>query len=298
MRTLPLLLLSSLAAAPLLAQDQAPPVRFFIDGGYGQSDKTFDTNGKKISGADYSISTLRGGVSYDFKQIGDLGIGVDVTTSFADRQLRGAKSGFKPRDLGAMLHIEAPRYGLRAGYIQDFGPDFEAGSYTNSDNLNAVVVGANASTFFTPNLRVFGRADYFVTLKQDVTRTATVGGVTVGTKAETNTGDWLVGQAGVGFRPAEAIELGGRLAYHYQTGSDDNADGVGTAGEKTSNFSIIPFIHLNQPGSPFTFYAEGRSDREYGPVGYSLSGNNSVMGLTAVTVGLRYSFRADSQMRY
>ncbi len=298
MRTLPLLLLSSLAAAPLLAQDQAPPVRFFLDGGYGQSDKTFDSAGKKISGADYSLSTLRGGVSYDFTQIGDLGIGVDVNASFADRQYKGAKSGFKPRDLAVLAHIEAPRYGLRAGYVQDFGPDFEAGAYTNSDNLNAVVVGANLQTFFSPNLRVFGNADYFVTLKGDVTRSATIGGVNVGTKAETNTGDWITGQAGVGFRPAQAIELGARLAYQYQTESDDNADGIGTPGEKTSNLSVIPFIHLNQPGSPFTFYAEGRSDREYGPVGYSLSGNNSAMGLTAVTVGLRYSFRADSRMRY
>ncbi len=295
MRTNHLLLLSAFAAAPAFAQDQAPPLRVFVDGGYGQTNERFNGSGDKV-GADYQITTARAGLSYDFMQIGDLGIGADLKFTAANLEYEGVKSGFKPRDLGVMLHLDSPRYGLRAGYIQDLGPEAEVSGGTlsvfpNSDQLNAVVVGANAQTFFSPNLRVFGNADYFVTLKGDQTEFVGAPGTNVGTVVtnSVNTGDIFAGQAGVGFRPMEALEVGARLAYEYQAKSGDNEP----VGEKASNFSFIPFVHLNQPGSPFTFYAEARTDREYAPVGYSFSGNNSAMGKTGVVVGLRYAFRAD-----
>lgn len=294
MRTTPLLLLSSIVALPALAQDQAPPLRFFIDGGYSQTNERFNGSGDKV-GADIQLSTLRGGISYDFMQIGELGIGADLKFSAANLESEGATSGFSPRDVGVLLHLEAPRYGLRAGYIHDLGPETRVEGTSvkipNTDQLSAIQVGGNAQTFFSPNLRVFGNVDYFVTLKGEQVELGGVPGVPVEVVTDANTGDIIAGQAGVGFRPMEALEVGARLAYDYQWSSQDNEP----VGEKASNFSIIPFVHLNQPGSPFTFYVEGRADREYAPIGYSFSGNNSPMGKTGVVVGLRYALRADQR---
>ncbi len=299
MRTTPLLLLSSIVALPALAQDQAPPLRFYIDGGYGQSNNRFNGSGDKVDG-DFENTTLRAGLAYDFMQIGDLGIGAHANFQAANVRIDEIESGFGPQNLGVGLHLKAPRYGMNVAFLYDMGNDAQYNATTmsegpNTDGLNAIRIGADASTFFSPNLRILGDAAYITTLKGDVTRTFTAGGVTAGTTAETNTGDWFVGQVGVGFRPMPAFEVGAKLAYQYQTAADDNAPSYPgeAAGQKQSNFSVIPFVNLNQPGSPFAFYLEGRSDREYGPIGFTLSGNNTPAGKTGVVVGMRYTMRAD-----
>lgn len=299
MRTTPLLLLSSIVALPALAQDQAPPIRFYIDGGYGSTNQQFDNGGEKI-GASIELMTARAGAAYDFMQIGDLGLGAHVDFSMANVEIDSRKSGFKPQNVGIGLHLEAPRYGMHAGYMLDLGPSAELSGSTvtipNTDQLDAVNFGGKLNTFFNDNLRVFGNADYFVTMKGDVDV------IVQGQKlslSDVNYGDWVTAQAGVGFRPTEGLEVGAKLAYQYQwEGESMSILGASApSNAKSSNFSIIPFVSFNQPNSPLTFYAEGRADREYGPIGYSFSGNNSPMGKTGVVVGLKYSFRADQTGR-
>jgi hypothetical protein len=276
-----------------------PRVRFGAEGGAARTDRFFDNDGDRQTAGEtlLGLTTAKAWFTYDLAQIGDMGVGVGASFDMADQRTSAGgtdvSSGFQPRNAGFHGYIRTPAYSLRGGYLLDIGEQGESAAgdvkLANSDGVDAVFLGATLQGWATPNVRLFGGADYHLTLAQDVERVVQVlPGLPLTTqRGEFDPGDQLDAFGGLGFRVG-GVELGAKL--HLQLVTEAKLNDTVQNDSDGNSVSVIPYLTFAQPGSPFRFWLEGAGRREYGPLGIALAGKNQPAGQMGLTAGVTYGF--------
>lgn len=288
-------------ATPALAQvvEPRPRIHFGVEGGTVRTSRYFADDGDRIDANQTVLALTHAKVwgTYDLTQIGDMSVGLGASFDLADQgaDINGTsvRSGFQPRNAGFMGYLKTPAYGLKGGYLLDIGEQGETAAgdarLANSDGVDAVFLGAMLEGQASRALRLFGGADYHLTLPQDVERVVQVlPGLPLTTqRGEFDPGDQLDAYGGIGFRFG-GVELGTKL--HFQLSTEAKIDDTVQEDTDGNSVSLIPFLTFAQPGTPFKFWIEGAGQREYGPLGIGLSGKNQPAGEFGVTLGLTYGF--------
>lgn len=257
------------------------------------------------------------GGTYDVAQIGDLGLAIGVDVGFAEiastsEPVEGlpfplnleadVSSGFTAQNVSVFGELMAPNYRLRAGYLYDLGPeiDFEpsedvlGGTRDNTDEQDAILLGVSGQ-LPTGSVRLFGGADYFLTLQGEGDPFGNLG-----EEVEYDYGDILSLHAGVGFPLGSASEIGVTVLYRINTEGDvegQNLDDIDQARPDRPNqfrsgnlLSVVPYITFAQPGSNVQFYLKGAVQREYYDYGFSILGENDFAPRIGATLGVVYGF--------
>ncbi len=298
MRSIRVFLLTFLLAAPALSQGaMRPHYHFGADASTLRTSRYYDNDGtrQKTPETLLGLTTARVWGTADLAQIGDMSVGLGAALDLADQMTRvnGAdvNSGFQPRNAGLHGYIETPAYTLRGGYLFDIGEQGSSGTTTlaNSDGVDAAFLGTEIRMQATPVVRLVVGADYHLTFGQDVTTYAPTLPFLPPTtqKANVDPGDQFDAFGGIGFRFG-GVEVGTKL--HYQLVTEGKVDDTVAQNSDGHTLALIPFLTFSQPGTPFRFWLEGASQREYGPLGITLSGKNQVASMGGVTAGLTYGF--------
>lgn len=312
-RYTPLFLLAAAAVAPAASAQVTdrvigyePRGNVYASYSAGSFDKVYDQNGDEQqvggagSGSNVTLQRLSVGGSYNVAQAGALGLYVGLDFAMASNKTElfypapvGAQvleSGFAPQNLSVFVGARGPAYSIKAGYMQDLGPDYEAPSATdvtipNSDEANAVVIGGE---FYTPfsGLTVTGGANYFLTLKGEQTRTLG----TTSVSRDVDPVDYLDAHLGLAYRVADVAELGVQARYLKRfEGETFGTTSVGTEPEGYA-FGLVPYLTLSPEFVPAQITVSASATQEYTPYGLTLAGEGLPVGRRGVTVTARFGF--------
>ena len=255
------------------------------------------------------------GGTYDVAQIGELGVAVGVDVGFAEvastsEPVDGLpfplnleadiSSEFTAQNVAVFAEIMAPTYRLRAGYFRDLGPEIElepsatelGGTRDNTDEQDAIILGFQGQ-YPTGNARLFGGADYFLTLQGEGDPLGSLG-----EDVEYDYGDILNLHAGIGFPFGSGSEIGVTVLYRINTEGDvenldlDDLDSPDRPNQFRSGnlLSVVPYVTFAQPGSNVQFYLKGAVQREYHDYGFSILGENDFAPRIGATLGVVYGF--------
>lgn len=184
-------------------------------------------------------------------------------------------SGFAPQNLTVFGEIERPVYTLRLGYLQDLGSEPEsADERPNTDLQSAIQLGGSAHTW-TGSVRLFGGADYFLTLPYDAD------GVDI------DHGDVAHLQAGAGYNFG-AAEVG--LALLYRVNREGTPEPDSPDREFSSGYVLgaTPYLTYAPIGGNYQVSIKGALQREHHDYGFSLLGRNDIAPRLGLTVGVIY----------
>ena len=208
-------------------------------------------------------------------------------------------SDFAAQNVTVFAEIMAPTYRLRGGYLRDLGPERDvefsadgvSGVRPNTDEQDAIILGFQGQ-YPTGSARVFGGADYFLTLPGESDL------FDAGADVEYDYGDILNLHAGVGIPIGTASEVGVAVLYRINTEGEiddldvEDADELGEPNRFRSGnlLSLAPYITFSQPGSGVQFYVKGAVQREYHDYGLSILGENDFAPRIGGTLGVVYGF--------
>jgi hypothetical protein len=240
--------------------------------------------------ATMTTTVMNVGGKYIFTRIGDMEINGGLNFSMANITDRseaipaigmGAaerSSGFAPQNLTVFGEIQREPYSMRVGYIADLGPSGSgADERPNTDRQNAFQFGIDGRTFTGP-LRLYGGADYFLTLP----RTNSAG-------VDVDLGDVAVlhGGAGYVFGPTE---IG--LTALYRLNREGSPEPTTPTRDLSSgyNFGLVPYVTYAPAHAPYQISVKGAVQREYHDYGFAVAGRNDIAPRLGVTAGLTYNF--------
>lgn len=233
------------------------------------------------------------GGKYTFSRIGDMEINGGLNFSMAnltesndevriaDQVIvpqRDRSSGFSPQNLTVYGEIQQPAYSMRVGYLADLGPDGSgADERTNTDRQNAFQFGVDGRTYTGP-VRVFGGADYFLTLP----RTTSAGN-------DVDLGDVAVLHGGAGYAFG-STEVGLTALYRINREGSPAPDAPLRNVSSGYNLGLVPYVTYTPANAPYQFTLKGALQREYHDYGFALAGRNDIAPRFGVTAGLTYGF--------
>lgn len=283
----------------------APRGSFWFNVGHAQVTHEFNDDGDRVplgtSGFPASVpddlldatltsTVINVGGKYIFTRIGDMEINGGVNFSMANISERheavpaiglaaaDRSSGFAPQNLTVFGEIQREPYAMRVGYIADVGP---SGSGTderpNTDRQNAFQFGIDGRTYTGP-LRIFGGADYFLTLPRS---TSSGDDVDMGDIAV------LHGGAGYIFGPTE---IG--LTALYRLNREGSPEPPTAVRDMSSGyqFGLVPYVTYAPANAPYQLSVKGALQREYHDYGFAVAGRNDIAPRLGVTAGITYNF--------
>lgn len=275
-------LIVMLIAFPLLAGGKA-----WMSLGYGSSSEKYNNEGKvEEIGGTFSILNLRLGGEYDFYSMeifsfcggGELRLSqMQVKPSEGDKSF---SSGFSPQNVSLFLGLKGPFVGGKLGFLFDIGKGYDdeikEDEYYNSDGQNALFIDLWGH-LPNPMFYLKGGISYFLTLSKDATED--------NISYSYDMGDYLVFHLSGGYKfPMGKVGLG----FIYRVRTSAKVKEV----EKSSGnqFSIVPYVEINPPLLPVSFFLRGSVYDEYSSYGISLMGKNEPVTRMAFTLGGVFKF--------
>ena len=209
----------------------------------------------------------------------DLGSAREFGTEQARANIPGL--GEQPVSINADGTI-LPDVAVRAQGLQGFSPVFYPTTLSNSDNRDAIVVGAD---FDLPDdrFRVFGGVDYFALQGAEDE---------AGTAFDESTfdgDDYLNFLFGLGVK-ASVFEVGAALQIQTRFSNPTTADVGTTRGTGGHVRRLSPYVRVSPPGVPVSIFAKGAVLNEYSDSGLALGGANGIKSNIGVTAGITVGF--------
>ena len=286
----------------------APRGQVWFNIGHGVARHEFNDDGNRVdlgtpmlpsaaAGADFNgqlnTTVMNLGGKYTFTRIGDMEVNgglnlsmANVTESNDAVSVGGTtiipqaerSSGFSPQNLTVFGEIARPVYSMRVGFLADVGPD-GAGTdeRANTDRQHAFQFGIDGNTFSGP-VRLYGGADYFLTLPRENSA-----GV------EVDLGDVAVLHGGLGYQLGDA-ELGLTALYRINREGDAPTGTPMRDFASGFNFSVVPYLTYAPANAPYQITVKGAVQREYHDYGFALAGRNDIAPRMGVTAGITYGF--------
>jgi hypothetical protein len=240
--------------------------------------------------AQLNTTVINLGGKYIFTRVGDMEINGGLNLSMANvsesydavpavgiGQVERS-SGLAPQNLTVFGEIQRPAYAMRVGYLADLGPSgSDSDERPNSDRQNAFQFGIDGRTYTGP-VRLYGGADYFLTLP----RTTSAG-------VDVDHGDVAVLHGGAGY-VFGVTEIGVTALYRInREGSPEPT--VATRDLSSGyNFSLVPYVTYAPAQGPLAVTIKGALQREYHDYGFAVAGNNDLAPRLGITAGITYGF--------
>ncbi len=278
--------LALIIALPLFAGGEA-----WLNIGYGTASQAYDSTGSaKDMGGSYSALNLYLGGSYDFYSLPAATFfgGADFRLSqhsFSPDTGKGVSSGFSFQNLIFFFGVKGPFYKGKFGFLIDLGPKWMEDTtveFGNTDEQNALMLSFDASVPH-PMFALSAGFSLFITFQKSTKF--------YGLNAKVDQGDFLAFYPKLGYKFAVG-EAGLELLYRIRsTGKLVLVDYNMTLPIESSNqFSLIPYVVINPPALPVSFFIKGSIVDEYLPYGFSLMGKNEPVTRLGFTLGGKIRF--------
>ncbi|MEO0254794.1 MAG: hypothetical protein ABIN20_05180 [candidate division WOR-3 bacterium] len=279
-------LIALLIALPLFAGGEA-----WLNLGYGSASQGYDKDGNAHDiGGSSSIMNIYLGGSYDFYKFPTLTLfgGGDLRLSqhkFSPDQGNSVSSGFALQNLVLFLGAKGPFFKGKLGFLMDLGPEMDTNKIPNTDEQNAIMINLTG-TLPNPMFSLSAGIYYFLTLEGETKIFVPFpqpGFQTV----KIDNGDYFAFFAKGGYKFAIG-EAGLELIYRMRTAQ--KVEGNEIQDTDGNHFSLIPYVTINPPAMPFSFFIKGAVVDEYLPYGISLMGKNDFVTRLGFTLGGKIRF--------
>ena len=272
-------LIALIIALPLFAGGEA-----WLNIGYGNVSQEYDKDGKVNDiGGSFSVTNIYLGGSYDLYKLPALTLfgGGDLRLSqhqFSPDIGESVSSGFALQNLVLFLGGKGPFFNGKIGFLMDLGPEMDTDKIPNTDEQNAIMVNLSG-TLPNPMFSLSAGIYYFLTLEAETK--------VFGPSVKIDNGDYFAFFAKGGYKFAMG-EAGIELIYRMRTTA--KIEGNEIQDSDGNHFSLIPYVTINPPAFPLSFFIKGAVVDEYLPYGFSLMGKNDLVTRLGFTLGAKFSF--------